>query len=732
MKKLVLSMVAAAAVLVAVPVATMQANAAEKNTIFLEESFKDDFFSKKKWTVTETTEKSIDVSSSIETGHMFFQHPAGLEQFQVGTAKKIQNMSALQFDYLADTSQWIELNFEGSNNVTNSNTFAMAYQGEVAICAKSSSVSSRSPDVSLPAKVFVQENEWYTIRLDVTSAMSGKLSWAKQGSTDFTELTTLNVSSSAAYTLHDLYIFWGAEGGGKLALDNIIVEYPDGTMEKENFNDEEDITLVKGYTTAGLKWKINKADSYLAATALKAGDNLMYREQIPVETSVLQDLECLKVQFEATMKNGAGDTMAFVFGASDDKNLEAGCYRLVMDASVTAEESIWLEYYENGTSTRLMEKVDALKLATADGAKIGIVVNKIGKVTISLDGEDVGVATIDKADFYAGSFGFVATKDNTGTTRIDNLNIIKVDYKVPVTKSVTHNFSNDFFGNEGFEDFLVNPNPENALYVKDGKLVWDTASDHTYFGSAHEYDDFVLDFKISSIKTTQEANSKEGTAPDKWLGVDLGKAVKGEKEYGSNVMLGFHITPTAETVSVWAYCNATSNVNKQELTENMVEHKQIPASLFRAIQYDNVEKRETDVQEGDAVCVRFVAENNTVRVYMKKASEVKYTLYYTYNGIETTGYTALCCTGWTHMKLDDFSMANTSSVYICADSYEPETIVTPGKEVIIYDRGNVDMNGLKEAQANADSGCGSSVSAAFAIVPLAAAALVVMNKRRKD
>ena len=75
----------------------------------------------------------------------------------------------------------------------------------------------------------------------------------------------------------------------------------------------------------------------------------------------------------------------------------------------------------------------------------------------------------------------------------DNVKLTNTFYYVPVTKSVTHNFSSSFFGNKGEEDFiLMDGDGGGKMGVEDGKLVFSCGTDRTFFGSSHQYDDFIL------------------------------------------------------------------------------------------------------------------------------------------------------------------------------------------------------------------------------------------------
>ena len=441
------------------------------------------------------------------------------------------------------------------------------------------------------------------------------------------------------------------------------------------------------------------------------------------EESMMGSLECINAQFNISFANAKSDSLAFVFGVKESLNIADGCYAVVMEAS-----KVKIGAYENGEFTALAEGTK--HLTAKAGVKLKAIVNKDGTVSVYSGKEKIVETTIDVEDYYVGYLGFASLENNSGKIMIDELNIITSKYHVPVTKSVTHNFSSDYFGNKGYEDFIYNQIPENSLYVKDGKLVWDGASDYTFFGSAYEYDDFVLDFKICSILASEKRDDNTATAKDKWIGIDIGKKRKSETEYGSHLMFGFQVTPTADTVSLWPYTSSASLVDTDELAKTYKVYETIPASLFEAIQYDNVTKRESDVLEKDTICVRFVAEKGTIKLYMKKACEAKFTLYYSYDNVDTTGYVSLCCTGFLFVKMDDFSMSNISDLYICADSYVPETIVKPGKDNIIYDRGNVDMNGLDETKLNAAS-CSSYVDASYCVLPILAVASLLVSKQKK-
>ena len=177
-----------------------------------------------------------------------------------------------------------------------------------------------------------------------------------------------------------------------------------------------------------------------------------------------------------------------------------------------------------------------------------------------------------------------------------------------------------------------------------------------------------------------------------------------------------------------------------ELNKQIVHYKYLPKEYFDAIQYDDIEKGEADILAKDALCFRYVAENGTIRMYMKRACDAEYQLYASISGVETTGYVTLNVTGWTTMTIDDFSISNISNVYVNADSFAPEKVVEE-KKIVVYENNLAgDPLALEEAMANANKGngllnmvgCASVATVSVGVLPMLALGVAMMKKNRKD
>lgn len=762
MKKFLIALLAVGSVAALIPAAAgLQASAASKTSVFMDEQFEESSFNLRKWNM-DTASESMNLAADTETAHALIDGTNGshVERYHLTTKESIKGLEYYQFDF-AISGGWSALNFDSEKDYELTpvgDKFAKYneyYSPEVAI--QTSGLTSWNINSEAECTASTSEygysfmpGVWYTLRLEPISATEASITWAEQGvdvdivgddatgNTRDVRQTMVTLKSNADYDFTDLYIFLCTSGGQTIAVDNIRVKA--SNMEfHENFSDTLTVDYLEEYGVNGTGYTYKGADSYLAVESAKAGDKLIYKTPIPVEESIVTELEVMKTSFNVSFKNASSDVLAYAFGLSD-MDASNGFYALVMDASGFAVKQYAPS--ENGlTETVILPKVEVMEFASKDGVTVDLIANKKGEIKLACSNKNgklaEAVATIDAEEYYVGYVGFIAVQDNSGTVMIDKLNIKTMEYKIPVTKSVTHNFETDYFGVEGYEDFLMNTIPEKSQYVKDGKLVWDGTSDYTYFGSAHEYDNFILDFKLCNIYTKGNDSDINATKNGNWLGIDLGKSKKLEQQYGSYVTLMFNITrPQGVPQDAWtstgvSLFDSDGYVRASEIAKSVTYSKAIPASYFKDIQYDGEAVMEEDISASDAVCIRLVAENGTVKLYMKKAAEMEYTLYYAIEDVETFGYTALCCTGWTYMKFDDFSMANISELYYCADSYTPETVYKTETETL-YDRGNVDMNGLNETELNKDSGCGSNVSAAYAVLPIVlAAGFVLMAKTKK-
>ena len=710
MKKIITSLLVGVTAFAALPFSGLvKASAGEKQTVLLEEQFSQDALDESKWTVT--GEDTVDLFADKETGCLFA--PTNIEGHHTAIKNEIKNLDYMQFDIKFQAEKkWFALYFSSELK-----TELGDYAPEIFMnMAGKAELSSAQGEMTFNPKTYTLDTtEWFTIKIVKVNAVTADMYIFNRGQDISTASKSTITLRTNAYNFNQFYFAMGGEGGQQFYMDNFVVKSETVDFTERVYGE----SVNENIQAYGQAFELIRPDSSLTFTASEMGDGIQYNLPVGAEESVIQDLEVLKTQFKASFVNAqAGDAVAYAFAIQEGNTFADGSYACLME-----KDGVSIVRYESGEATTLLEKVSV----SLDEAQVQVIANKSGKISVYVNGEMVGSCMVETEKYYVGSFGFFAANNNDGIIYVDTVRSLSKSYKVPVTKSVSHNFSNDYFGNEGYEDFVWNAhNGSNGIYVQDGKLVFDNVADDAYFGSAHEYDNFILDYKLCSIKVGENA-----TASNKWLGLDIGRSISGKTQYGTHFMLAYEITPTASGVNLWSYTHGTSELKQEDINKQIVQHKRIPKEYFDAIQYDNTTKTESDIRETDAICVRYVAENGTIRMYLKRAFEAEYELYATVSGVETTGYVSLNCTGWTTLKLDDFSVSNISGVYVNADTFAPETIIKENKVVIYEQSVTNDPLAFEEVKANMDSGCASVASVGLCVLPLLAGVALV-KKNRKD
>jgi hypothetical protein len=670
---------------------------------------------------------------------------------QLATVNRYDNIQSIQFDFKLtsdDNTTWLGV------NIVNDAMLDEGLQGNTSIYTVP--ILIRSPQISANTVTFDKNaswsnligtdniaGEWVTIKIvpDATGR-SASVYTAKQGDElpQTANLTMTWNSANSKRSFSEGYVAFGTTHIGlDQYIDNIEIK-ADGATHSEDFTPGGLSWTEKGIfqkigpgSAAGLTVYDNSALQFENA---KTNDRIISVQSIAADTSVVMDMVVLDATFNVKMDAEAAltDEIAFVFGLSEQRtDPMKGSYAYVINKNGGRLE----KYTADGKvelSSQNMNRNSFGSITGKNGANIQLTVKKNGEFAVYENGNKIA-ASFDKVETYAGYFGFAAFSDLSTDVLIDSVGVNSTSYYVPKTKSVTHNFSNDFFGNEGYEDFVTKGLPDNSLYVKDGKLVMEGASDGTFFGSAHQYDSFIMDYKLCNIYVgTPDMEVTQATKEGRWLGFDLSRQTKKISDYGSYLMLYFTIVPSknASFVSLSAYTKSSSETAADPDSYVISKVRDIPVNYFNDIQYDGVNSQKANIKDSDALCVRWVSENGVLKLYMKKASEADFTLYYTIMGLELNGYFALCNTGFLHAELDDFSMANTSPIYECADSEAPETIIKD-KEIYIYDKGNIDVNWEDELVLNASDkgGCSSSVATMGGVGLTLASAVFLFKKRRK-
>lgn len=749
----------------------LKADASLSSHIYLDDNFNSaDFrgsYDNSKWVA------NGDHVRQASEGESFLQNPgggdAGGENLFFGFKQVQSNVQLIQFDLKLPEDldvvrgDWIGVKFL-KDAITVNTLSSHCYEHSMSILGKDIaqltpgfSVSKNGHTIQEMTTYSDMRGKWVSYKIVPTNSTTAKLYLAKQGvAFDETKYFTLNNSDA---TLTDFvncqFGIQTVHPAPKICLDNfhiqtasLDVSYTFETWDEEasilgNFRRDENKSTYQLVGNSALE----------IPTSTIANESLISKKTVNAAAdNAPGDVKVIDATFKGYIPSSATTsdsyTLAFGLDETDSAVTSAGL------ALEFTKSNIKVKVNENNA---LVEKgnVSTTALTSGDMGKIEVIVQKNGNFELKVN--DQSKLTLDKAvTKYVGHLGFFVPATPSVLLKIDDVHVGYETYYVPVTKSVTHNFSNNFWGNEGYEDFYVTAGGYGSLEAKDGRLTYDRCADGAMFGSAHQYDCFILDYKLCSIKTGPEPDDPSEIITDytrvgKWTGLDLSRPVKEFSQYGRYLMLLVNMVPAenVDEVYVQPWVNpsfANYNADYNQVVKDMIRYP-IPADLFRNLHYNGTTKTIDQIKEEDFLCFRWISYGDKIEFYLKTNSEIEFTKYATFRNIDLAGYFCLTCTGYTTCQYDDFSMANTSPIYICADNEEPETIIQTETQVI-YDPGNVDVNLEEEIKINTEdkeSGnssnegqakkkCGGSIIASSVLLSslsLGGVTLLVIRKKGK-
>ena len=730
------------------------ANASEQRTAIVKDNFNSSnyagSFDPNKWIQTGSGIKQS------ETSETYLANDGTLsmcgEAMFFGTKSIVEDLEYLQFDLRLHSTEWLTIKF--FNELHDDVVYDHVYNGPNWIDHQSfHSMDTGSQDgkgsaystsgMSWAIGHSSSKDEWVTYRFEPIDSTHVKcMAFAQGGTPNANGYFNLKIADNSIYNFEDCQIAWVTCNGCKVDIDNIMIKGKDVEISEDFANfDPDDVDGENFFDNYGHgRDYALTGNSYLeVGGSLANSDKLLAKKTVKEDTSVSENVLVINAEFTLKFDGASSDTeqFAFVFGlsASAATPNQGGGY-----VAFSKSQAV-LRIFEDGEQTSVDEDNTAYMpnaVTSENGLSLKIRMTKAGVVGLykTTDTGDALIVSFSgaKVEKYAGYCGFAALSEISHPVSIDDLYIYNSSYYVPVTKSVTHNFSNDFFGNPGHEDFYRPTEVKNNVFVKDGRLVYQGAVDNAFFGSAHQYDAFILDYKICAILVGPDEESREYTAPGRWIGLDLSRKIKTYSSYGSYTMLHFevHAHDGVSKEYLQHYSQPDAPVTYDDV--KVVQHKAIPTSLFEKIQYDGVTSTKGMIHEEDYVCVRWISDGTNISLYLKRNGETEFTKYATAKDLELNGYFAICCTGYSYWELDDFSMTNTSPIYVCADNEAPET-VTETETTIIYDPGNVDVNMDDELYLNlADTTLGfviSTIILGVICLGLGTTLVVVLVKKKK-
>ncbi len=462
------------------------------------------------------------------------------------------------------------------------------------------------------------------------------------------------------------------------------------------------------------------------------------------DKSTLTDFDVINANFKAKVESGKS---AFVFGV---KNVTAavreGAYAVELCKTTDGAEVQVVKYSADGAETvrELMGTLPAY--AVGNGwADINIIVNKNGNVTVYENGVNLG--TVSGIEKYYGSCGLMVAEEGSNAG-FDDVNIKSFVYNIPYTKSVSTDFSNDYLGAPARADFLHGLSNPATFFIGDGELNYKGAIKDDYIAGNYEYDEFVVEYKITSILSQCTHNAAcscaDSTPYANWIGLDFGRNSASSK-LGDYCTIGFYTARRADAKPAFVKGNTaamqdgTTSVEFGEEIHTLTATA-IPYELFAGVTYDGVKTQKEDISASNYLCVKWVGDGDSLKLYMKKAGELEYTLYATVGGIQTAGYVALVNYNTTFLTIDDLAITNMSPIYnVPANNYPSKIYLEKDEEYNPNEYGNAGtldqeleyLNNLQVVES--EGGCGSNIASAVAIpsIILSVIALATIAVRRR-
>lgn len=575
------------------------------------------------------------------------------------------------------------------------------------------------------------EDEWVSVKFVVDDAMNAKIMLAPKGK-KFDESKAQRVTLSGARSFYNSNIVFADYKFCGYMLDNIVINTDTGKF-KEDFEDGknnlfEEISIYERDETCFPVIEYGGSRKLMFKKA-SAEDRLIANTKVKQEDEYLKDKDSvLDVSFTVDFsQNNSNQEIAFVFGLAENDSLPfSDTWAYVM-----SKNGGRLSYFDiDGKETVHVSKNFG---TTLRGNQVHLVLQKNGMLTAYLDGRAVG--SYKGIEAYAGSVGFAAKTAIKDPIYIDDFKVENNLYKIITTKSFSDDFSENKLGTTGNSDYAWNAEA-GSISVTDNEMVWEGVSDYTYVGPAYEYETYELSFRLNAIKgTTDEASKWDATYLGRWIGIDFGKSSSTIKTYGTYGMLAVQVvTPDPnidwQEAGIFTYKSEEVSMMSEEV---LTQVKPIPAEYFEDITYDGVNTMREQISSKKAVCFKFVALEDHVELYMKRASDKEYTLYATVENVDPKGYVAICCTGYSYWSLDNFKIKNTAEIYNEAPPIVIEEVVLPSLEE--RGVGVEDTYWAREQEINAQkSGGFPTVAVAViggAVVVAGATAIVLLARKKK-
>ena len=332
------------------------------------------------------------------------------------------------------------------------------------------------------------------------------------------------------------------------------------------------------------------------------------------------------------------------------------------------------KFGENKTETKVLT---AQALPTTELVKVSLDISSAGGIAVEINNQ----AFYENASaglYTEGYCGFGQT--GTSEVYLTSVEIRSLNYDNPQT-GVRENgslasfadFTNDEFNVNEWYCHSVNGYYGGGLYIRDGKLIYDNASE-TVFSTTHKYSNFSLEMEWNDLQRTVEydINGNISRPVTSYLGFAFGRSNDdADSNEAHNVTQYLYIEPIRTNV-----ISAVETVAVQFRSDGNQDNP-----CYFTQEYPQYNFWDEEQAQGRSMFIRFSMYDGQMKLELKYEDETDYTTVYTKDlGYTPLGYVQIWTTGHptdTNVEKDQISATNYSldNISITNTDNNPKTKV---------------------------------------------------------
>ncbi len=467
-------------------------------------------------------------------------------------------------------------------------------------------------------------------------------------------------------------------GKGLFEVDNMKIDIiKDQDTENYLDTDFETATLPEQLTLVSPdSFSFGPAKS-LTLTNLEAGAKLLTANSFTVDENVNQSLD-LSYDIQLTDLTDSG-SVGFVYGLSDTTKVltdEGVTYIYLKNKTVGEGEAAVTSTYVGavqGDGTQVVQVLNETDLG------VNLVGDEPFKMDIKFYAYNEAVVTIAEQDYSfiggdaSGYFGFTA--EGTSSAMIDNFKSMVYKYDDQSNnKDLYNNFNTGYVNPEDWEidnyrdlkpgtEIPMFPSAQ-GIYVDEGKLIFDVASESAGFFTKQSFSDFEMRFTLTDFDQPVTQPNEDGELD------------------------GIEVPATTYVAVSMGYTDIAQN--PWNVASVIFQNRDNAAQLYSLNMNDSSVKilnpalqLNSDENDGATWEFKIIAQGGTVKVWMKRATDPQALFegapLHTFYNVDHFGRIAIASSIAGSFKIDDLSIVRTDDSLqrpVIEDEVDPASTTT--------------------------------------------------------